>query len=130
MMDDMFEKEKKKPKGLKGGIYTEDSGLPPPQDIDGGSAPPPKKPKKMAEGGVTKAKRYDAGGTVAAPTYPFQPSNISPPASTTTVNVNGTTAATTAPEQQMFSVDTQPMKKGGAVRGWGKARGARKAKVY
>jgi hypothetical protein len=54
MMDDMLEK-KKEPKGIKGGIYTEDSGLPPPQDIDGGSAPPPpKKPKKMAKGGVTR----------------------------------------------------------------------------
>lgn len=56
MMDDMFEKEKKKPKGLKGGIYTEDSGLPPPQDIDGGSAPPPKKPKKMASGGSASSR--------------------------------------------------------------------------
>lgn len=58
MMDDMVEKEeKKKPKGLQGGIYTEDSGLPPPQDIDSASAPPapPKKPKKMAGGGVTRA---------------------------------------------------------------------------
>ena len=54
MMDDVFEKEKKKPKGLKGGIYTEDSGLPPPQDVDGGSASP-KKTKKMAGGGVTRA---------------------------------------------------------------------------
>jgi hypothetical protein len=54
MMDDMLEK-KKEPKGIIGGIYTEDSGLPPPQDIDGGSAPPPpKKPKKMAKGGVTR----------------------------------------------------------------------------
>ena len=55
MMDDMMEKQKKAPKGLKGGVYTEDSGLPPPQDIDGGSAPPPKKTKKMAGGGVTRA---------------------------------------------------------------------------
>lgn len=56
MMDDMFEKEKKKPKGLKGGIYTEDSGLPPPQDVDGGSAPPPKKTKKMASGGSASSR--------------------------------------------------------------------------
>ena len=56
MMDDMFEKEKKKPKGLKGGIYTEDSGLPPPQDVDGGSAPPPKKTKKMANGGSASSR--------------------------------------------------------------------------
>lgn len=56
MMDDMMEKEKKAPKGLKGGVYTEDSGLPPPQDIDGGSAPPPKKPKKMANGGSASSR--------------------------------------------------------------------------
>lgn len=56
MMDDMMEKEKKAPRGLKGGVYTEDSGLPPPQDIDGGSAPPPKKPKKMANGGSASAR--------------------------------------------------------------------------
>ena len=56
MMDDMMEKEKKAPKGLKGGVYTEDSGLPPPQDIDGGSAPPPKKTKKMANGGSASAR--------------------------------------------------------------------------
>lgn len=55
-MDDMMEKEKKAPKGLKGGVYTEDSGLPPPQDIDGGSAPPPKKTKKMANGGSASAR--------------------------------------------------------------------------
>lgn len=127
-MDDMLEK-KKEPRGIKGGIYTEDSGLPPPQDIDGGSAPPPKKPKKMAKGGVTKAKRYDAGGTVAAPTYPFQPSNISPPASTTTVNVTGTPSAV-APAGNMFESPAQQMKKGGSVKGWGMARGARAAKMY
>jgi len=57
MMDDMFEKEKKKPKGIRGGIYTEDSGLPPPQDVDGGSAPPStKKPKKMAKGGSASSR--------------------------------------------------------------------------
>jgi len=56
-MDDMFEKEKKKPKGIRGGIYTEDSGLPPPQDVDGGSAPPStKKPKKMAKGGSASSR--------------------------------------------------------------------------
>jgi len=82
------------------------------------------------KGGMTKAKRYDDGGAVSSPTYPFPSSGGSTPPSSTTVNVNGTTAATTAPEEQVFSADTQPMKKGGAVRGWGKARGARKAKVY
>jgi hypothetical protein len=57
MMDDMFEKEKKKPRGIRGGVYTEDSELPPPQDIDGGSAPPPpKKPKKMAKGGSASSR--------------------------------------------------------------------------
>jgi hypothetical protein len=56
MMDEIFEKEKKKPKGIRGGIYTEDSGLPPPQDVDGGSAPPPKKPKKMAKGGTASSR--------------------------------------------------------------------------
>lgn len=55
-MDDMMEKEKKAPRGLKGGVYTEDSGLPPPKDIDGGSAPPPKKPKKMANGGSASSR--------------------------------------------------------------------------
>jgi len=129
MMDDML-KKKKEPKGIKGGIYTEDSGLPPPQDIDGGSAPPPKKPKKMAKGGVTKAKRYDAGGTVAAPTSPFQPSNISPPASTTTVNVSGAPVATNAAPGNLFDTQMQQMKKGGKVKGWGMARGARVAKMY
>lgn len=57
MMDDMFEKEKKKPRGIRGGVYTEDSGLPPPQDVDGGSAPPStKKPKKMAKGGSASSR--------------------------------------------------------------------------
>ncbi len=53
-MDEMMMK-KRKPDGIKDGVYTEDSGLPPPQDIDGGSAPKPKKPKKYAKGGVTRA---------------------------------------------------------------------------
>ncbi len=54
-MDDMMMK-KKGPRGLQDGVYTEDSGLPPPQDIDGGSAPKPRKPKKYARGGsVTRA---------------------------------------------------------------------------
>ena len=56
-MDDMLEKQKKQPKGIRGGVYAEDSGLPPPQDIDGGSAPPPpKKPKKMANGGSASSR--------------------------------------------------------------------------
>jgi hypothetical protein len=48
----------KKPRGIKDGVFTEDSGMPPPQDIDGGSAPKPKKPKKYAKGGsVTRAEK-------------------------------------------------------------------------
>ena len=55
-MNEMMMK-KKGPRGLQDGVYTEDSGMPPPQDIDGGSAPKPKpgKPKKYAKGGVTRA---------------------------------------------------------------------------
>lgn len=56
-MNDMMMK-KRKPDGIKDGVYTEDSGLPPPRDIDGGSAPKPKpgKPKGYAKGGsVTRA---------------------------------------------------------------------------
>ena len=54
-MNEMMMK-KKKPRGLEDGVYTEDSGLPPPQDIDGGSAPKPRKPMKYASGGsVTRA---------------------------------------------------------------------------
>ena len=52
-MNEMMMK-KKGPRGLQDGIYTEDSGLPPPQDIDGGSAPKPKKPKKYAKGGSVR----------------------------------------------------------------------------
>jgi hypothetical protein len=56
-MNDMMMK-KKGPRGLEDGVFTEDSGLPPPQDIDGGSAPKPKpkpgKPKAFAKGGVTR----------------------------------------------------------------------------
>ena len=45
---------KKKPRGIKGGTWTEDSGVPPPQDPDGGSAP--RKPKSMAKGGTASAR--------------------------------------------------------------------------
>jgi uncharacterized Fe-S cluster-containing radical SAM superfamily enzyme len=51
-MDEMM--KKKRPRGVED-VYTEDSGLPPPQDIDGGSAPKPRKPKAYAKGGVTRA---------------------------------------------------------------------------
>lgn len=52
-MDDELE-AKKEPRGIKGGIYTEDSGLPPPQNPDGGILKP-KKPVKKASGGYVKA---------------------------------------------------------------------------
>jgi hypothetical protein len=65
-MNDMMMK-KKGPRGLEGGVFTEDSGLPPPQDIDGGSAPKPKpkpgKPKAYAKGGMTASKRADGIAT-------------------------------------------------------------------
>ena len=44
----------KKPRGLKDGIYTEDSGLPPPQNPDGGILKP-KRMVKKADGGYVKA---------------------------------------------------------------------------
>jgi hypothetical protein len=59
----------KKSRGIKDGVYTEDSGLPPPQDIDGGSAPKPKpkpsKPKAFAKGGSvgSASKRADGIAT-------------------------------------------------------------------
>lgn len=86
--------------------------------------------EKKAKGGMTRAKRYDDGGVVSASTYPFQSAGGAPAGSTTTVNVNGAPAATTAPADSMFAAPVQAMKKGGSVKGWGMARGARKAKVY
>ena len=44
---------KKKPRGVKNGVWTEGSRVPPPQDIDGGSAP--RKPKPMAKGGYVRS---------------------------------------------------------------------------
>lgn len=44
----------KKPRGLKDGIYTEDSGLPPPPNPDGGILKP-KRTVKKASGGYVKA---------------------------------------------------------------------------
>lgn len=56
MYDDLM---KKKAKGIRGGIYTEDSGLPPPDEPDMGSSPPPKKkPKKMAKGGSSNTPQF------------------------------------------------------------------------
>ena len=55
MMDDIVEK-KKEPRGLQGGIYTEDSGLLPPQEPDAGILKPSgKKTVRKAGGGVTRA---------------------------------------------------------------------------
>lgn len=54
---DMLEKKPQPP--VKHGVYNPDSGAPPPQDIDGGSAKPaPKasKPKKMAAGGSASSR--------------------------------------------------------------------------
>ena len=56
-MDDELEAQKK-PRGIKDGIYTEDSGLPPPQEPDGGILKP-KKTVKKAGGGMTASARAD-----------------------------------------------------------------------
>lgn len=56
-MDDVL--EKKPQPHVKHGVYNPDSGLPPPQDIDGGSvkpAPKASKPKRMASGGSASAR--------------------------------------------------------------------------
>jgi hypothetical protein len=56
-MDDVLEKKPQPP--VKHGVYNPDSGMPPPQDIDGGSvktAPKASKPKKMAAGGSASAR--------------------------------------------------------------------------
>lgn len=54
---DMLEKKPQPP--VKGGVYNPDSGMPPPQDIDGGSvkpAPKASKPKRMASGGSASSR--------------------------------------------------------------------------
>lgn len=43
------------PKGIRGGVWTKDSGVPVPQDIDGASVTQ-KKPKKMASGGTASSR--------------------------------------------------------------------------
>jgi hypothetical protein len=56
-MDDELEKKPQPP--VKHGVYNPDSGMPPPQDIDGSSvkpAPKASKPKKMAGGGSASAR--------------------------------------------------------------------------
>ena len=54
MMDDELE-AKKSPRGIKGGIWTEDSGVPAPQEPDGGILKP-KKPVKKAKGGTASSR--------------------------------------------------------------------------
>lgn len=54
MMNDLLEK-KKEPKGVTGGVWTEDSGLPPPKEPEGVPADK-KKPKKMASGGSASSR--------------------------------------------------------------------------
>ena len=56
MMDDL--EAKKKPRGIKDGIWTEDSGLPAPQEPDGGIL----KPKKKASGGSISSASKRADG--------------------------------------------------------------------
>lgn len=58
-MDDMDILEKKKEPRVKDGVYNPDSGMPPPQDIDGASVklvPKTPKPKKMASGGSASSR--------------------------------------------------------------------------
>lgn len=53
---DMLQKHKP---AVKDGVYDQDSGTPPPQDIDGGSvkpAPKASKPKRMASGGMASSR--------------------------------------------------------------------------
>ena len=54
MMDDILEK-KKEPKGVTGGIWTEDSGTPPPKEPEGVPAEK-KKPVKKAAGGTASSR--------------------------------------------------------------------------
>lgn len=95
---------------------------------DGDSFQPGGKKGGAIKGKTIRPKRFNDGG--ATSTYPFQSAGSAAPGSTTTVNVNGAPDATTAPADQMLTAPVQAMKKGGSVKGWGMARGARKAKVY
>jgi len=49
--------DKKKPRGIRGGIWTEDSGLPPPTEPDMGSAD-----RKLAKGGKASSASKRADG--------------------------------------------------------------------
>ena len=57
-MDAEILERKKEPKGVTGGIWTEDSGLPPPKEPEGVPAEK-KKPVKKASGGMTASARAD-----------------------------------------------------------------------
>jgi len=57
IMEEIVEK-KKEPKGMTGGVWTQDSGIPVPQEPEGVPAAK-KKPKKMASGGMTASSRAD-----------------------------------------------------------------------
>ena len=54
IMEEIVEK-KKEPKDVTGGIWTEDSGIPVPQEPEGVPATK-KKPKKMASGGSASSR--------------------------------------------------------------------------
>lgn len=55
MMEDDLE-AKKEPRGIKGGVWTEDSGIPVPQEPESGPVKTPRKTKKMAAGGSASAR--------------------------------------------------------------------------
>ena len=54
-MEDEVLERKKEPKGVTGGVWTEDSGLPPPKEPEGGPAGK-KKPVKKASGGTASSR--------------------------------------------------------------------------
>lgn len=54
-MEDEVLERKKEPKGVTGGVWTEDSGVPPPMDPESGPAKP-KKPVKKASGGTASSR--------------------------------------------------------------------------
>lgn len=54
-MEDEVLERKKAPKGVTGGVWTEDSGVPPPMDPESGPAKP-KKPVKKASGGTASSR--------------------------------------------------------------------------
>lgn len=54
-MEDEVLERKKEPKGVTGGVWTEDSGLPPPKEPEGVPAEK-KKPVKKASGGTASSR--------------------------------------------------------------------------